>query len=150
AEAQKVSSLAALRAIPSDALLKASRSGGDFRFGPNIDGYYFPESPALIYAQGKQHHVSLLAGWNAQEMSFQPVMSKITTEKFHKQIHDKFPQDEAEVLKLYPSTSEAESMTSAIDLAGDQFIAFSTWKWIEMQRKTARKPVYEYLFSRVR
>ena len=77
-------------------------------------------------------------------------MAKMTAEKFRKQIHEKLATDEATVLKLYPSGSEPEAMTSAIDLASDQFIIYGTWKWIEMQRKTGGKPVYEYIFARTR
>jgi para-nitrobenzyl esterase len=83
-------------------------------------------------------------------MSYAAVMGKTTAEKFRAQIHDKFPADEATLLKLYAAGSDAEGLASAIDLASDQFIVFGTWKWVEMQRKTGGKPVYEYIFSRVR
>jgi para-nitrobenzyl esterase len=92
----------------------------------------------------------LMAGWNAQEMSFPAVMGKTTAAKFREQVHQKFPTDEAKVSKLYASGSDEEGLASAIDLASDQFIVFGTWKWIEMQRKTGGKPVYQYIFSRVR
>jgi para-nitrobenzyl esterase len=150
ATAQKASSIAEMRAIPADKLLAASKSGGDYRFGPNIDGYFMPTSALEIYAAGKQSYVPLMAGWNAQEMSFPAVMAKTTAEKFRAQVHQKFPADEAAVLKLYAAGSDQEGLASAIDLASDQFIVFGTWKWIEMQRKTGGKPVYEYIFSRVR
>jgi para-nitrobenzyl esterase len=150
AASQKASSIAEMRAIPADQLLAASKSGGDYRFGPNIDGYFMPESAPEIYAAGKQRHVPLMAGWNAQEMSSPAVMAKTTAAKFREQIHQKFPADEAVVSKLYASSSDEEGMASAIDLASDQFIVFGTWKWIEMQRKTGGNPVYEYIFSRVR
>ena len=147
---QKASSLGEMRAIPAEKLLAATKGAGDFRFGPNIDGYFLPESAREIYAAGKQSHVPLMAGWNAQEMSYSAVMGKTTAEKFRAQIHDKYPADEATLLKLYAAGSDAEGMASAIDLASDQFIVFGTWKWVEMQRKTGGKPVYEYIFSRVR
>src|ERR1017187_1360875 len=99
-------------AIPADKLLAASKSGGDYRFGPNIDGYFMPESALAIYAAGKQSHVPLLAGWNAQEMSFPVVMAKTTAEKFREQIHQKFPADEAAVSKLYAAGSDQEGMAS--------------------------------------
>jgi para-nitrobenzyl esterase len=150
ATAQKASSIAEMRAIPADKLLAASKSGGDYRFGPNIDGYFMPTSALEIYAAGKQSHVPLMAGWNAQEMSFPAVMAKTTAEKFRAQVHQKFPADEAAVLKLYAAGSDQEGLASAIDLASDQFIVFGTWKWIEMQRETSGKPVYEYIFGRVR
>jgi para-nitrobenzyl esterase len=150
ATAQKASSLAEMRAIPAEKLLAATKGSADFRFGPNIDGYFMPEGAPAIYAAGKQAHVPLLAGWNAQEMSFPAVMGTTSAEKFRGQLHEKFPKDEAALAKLYASGSDAEGLASAIDLASDQFIVFGTWKWIEMQRKTGGKPVYEYIFSRVR
>ena len=42
----------------------ASKDKNAFRFGPNVDGHFFPESPSEIYAKGNEAHVALLAGWN--------------------------------------------------------------------------------------
>ena len=41
-----------------------------------------------------------------------------------------------------------EALESAAALAGDLFIGYSTWKWIEAHRATGNAPVYRYLFSR--
>ena len=38
-------------------------------------------------------------------------------------------------------------MRSAMDFAGDKFIAFSTWAWIEAQAKTGKQPIYRYRFD---
>lgn len=38
-------------------------------------------------------------------------------------------------------------MRSSIDLAGDTFIAFDTWKWIEAHVKTGDASVYRYHFE---
>src|SRR5208282_1031785 len=54
-----------LRAMSSQQTLDAaSKDKNAFHFGPNIDGYFFPESPSEIFAKGNQAHVPLLAGWN--------------------------------------------------------------------------------------
>ena len=63
----QTSDLAALRAMSADKLLAASKGT---TFNPNIDGYFFPVSPAEIFASGKQSHVPLLAGWNSDEMPY--------------------------------------------------------------------------------
>jgi len=47
---------------------RAEGSGGGVRFGPIVDGYFLPAEAASIYAAGKQSHVALLAGWNADEV----------------------------------------------------------------------------------
>ena len=66
--AQKVgaANLAALRALSATELLDLSGRPGMPRFGPNVDGYFFPEVPAKIFAAGKQAKVPLLAGWNSR------------------------------------------------------------------------------------
>jgi para-nitrobenzyl esterase len=38
----------------------------------------------------------------------------------------------------------------ATDLGGDRFIAYSTWKWLELSAATGGKPVYRYYYSRPR
>jgi para-nitrobenzyl esterase len=60
-----------LRAIPASELLedmvKKNEAGATTRFGPVVDGYFLPESPAEIFAAGKQNDVPMLAGWNRDE-----------------------------------------------------------------------------------
>jgi para-nitrobenzyl esterase len=35
-------------------------------------------------------------------------------------------------------------------MAGDRFIGFSTWRWAELQAKTAARPVFRYYYTRPR
>ena len=68
-----VATLAELRAIPAQKLLEHFRQAAGpeaFDFGPDIDGYFLPESVSAIFAAGKQNDVPLLAGWNHDEDSF--------------------------------------------------------------------------------
>ena len=65
-------SLKALREKPADELLQASLKE-KIRFVPNVDGYFLPETAGAIYASGKQAHVPLLAGWNADEGSYRSI-----------------------------------------------------------------------------
>src|SRR5437879_5620249 len=71
------STLAELRAVPAQKLLDAfapPQSNG-FDFGPDVDGYFLPESVPAIFAAGKQNDVPLLAGWNHDEGSFEVASS---------------------------------------------------------------------------
>jgi para-nitrobenzyl esterase len=54
------------------------------------------------------------------------------------------------VLKAYHPNSDADVEQVATALASDRFIAFSTWKWSDLQAKTGGKPVYRYYYSRPR
>lgn len=153
AATQNAGSLAALRAIPADKLLDATKSNrGEFR--PNIDGYYFPKSAAEIYAAGEQAHIPLLAGWNSDEMPYQALMGntkqKLTVERFQQQARERYKEDAGAFLKVYTAASDADALNSAKALDGDLFIAYGTWKWINTHAKTGGSPVYQYVFDRVR
>src|ERR1022692_3058422 len=68
--------IAALRAMTAAQLLEAASKPGTPRFGPAIDGYFFPGSPLAIFTAGKQAHVPLLAGWNSEEMNARGVFGR--------------------------------------------------------------------------
>jgi para-nitrobenzyl esterase len=93
--------------------------------------------------------VPLLAGWNADEGSYRMIFGKEqpTAANYDAAIKTRFKDNADRILKLYPGTTDAEAKRSAQDLGGDQFIAYSTWKWIEMQFKTGGSPVYRYQFD---
>jgi para-nitrobenzyl esterase len=152
--AQKVlgkTALADLRAVPADELLKAAgnRMGPARAFWPNVDGYFLPQNPAAIYAAGKQAHVPLLAGWNKDEVAFAvlraPVKPTVASERA--QAEKDFGADADGFLKAYPATNDAEALRAEEDFAGDSFIAYSTWAWLEAQVKTGGAPVYRYRFD---
>lgn len=144
-------SLAELRTIPADSLLSASARFGLFRFPRTVDGYFFPKDPSEIFANGEQAKVPLLVGWNNEEMNYRMVMGgdKPTKENFEKAVRKMYSEKADEVLKAYNPATDEEVEAVATALAGDRFIAFSTWRWAEMQAKTG-KPVYRYLYERPR
>ncbi len=140
-----VKSLAELRALPTDKILDAAKSQGT-GFSPVIDGRVLTEPVAETYAQGKQAHVPLLAGWNADEGSFM-AMRGMTVDQWKEFAEKDFGDRAAEFLKLYPGNTDAQALRSAIDFGSDSFIAFGTWKWIQAQVKTGDAPVYRYHFE---
>jgi para-nitrobenzyl esterase len=146
------SDLAALRKLSVDQLLagvNAKTVKPSPRLGPDIDGYFFPKPVAALYAAGEQAHIPLLAGWNADEIrtavTSNPV--KPTPESFAAQARKNYGDDAPALLAVYPATTDAEALHSAGDLISDNFIAFSTWKWLEAQVATGQAPVYRYRFD---
>lgn len=141
--------LEALRAKPANQILQAALKDKGMRFWPNVDGYFFNENPADVYASGKQAHVPLLAGWNADEGSYQGLLQKAkpTKQTYTAKIRELYGNNADEVLKLFPGDNEQQVKESARDLAGARFIAYSTWKWLEMQVETGEAPVYRYHFE---
>ncbi len=149
AESLGAHSLAGLRAKPAAELLGASLKQELLRFSPTADGYFLTESAAAIYAAGKQSHVPLLAGWNSDEGSFRSFFGKRepTAQNFAELVRSGFKSNADAALKLYPAADDEQAKRSAQDLSSDQFIAYSTWKWIELQTTVAKTPVYRYEFD---
>jgi para-nitrobenzyl esterase len=148
-------SLAALRGMSSQQILEPATKGGFAsiaRFPITIDGYFFTEDPAAVYAAGRQSHVPLMVGWNSEEMTWLWLLKgqEPTVENYEKSVRDAFGERAAEALKLYPATTREEVIASATDLSGDQFIAYSTWKWADLHRATGGSPVYRYFYARPR
>jgi para-nitrobenzyl esterase len=135
-----------LRSLTTADILKAvtSRTSPAPHFGPIIDGYFLPESVADIYAEGHQAHIPTLGGWNANESRPRTVP---TADSFTVMAHTKFGPNALKFLDAYPAHTDAEAVQSAGAFASDQFIAFSTWAWLEAQTKTGNAPVYRYFFD---
>jgi para-nitrobenzyl esterase len=115
-----------------------------------VDGHFLPEPVSEIYKEGKQAHIPLLAGWNRDEPSAQVANHPhpATVQSFQETAQRSFGDQSDQFLKLYPNTSDAEAVRSTIDFAGDTFIAYGTWAWLEAQVKTGGAPVYRYHFER--
>jgi len=149
AESLDAHSLAELRAKPAADLLAAASKKDTIRFAPNIDGYFLPQSVREIFASGKQSHVPLLAGWNRDEGNYRGIFGKDepTAANFAAFAQKRFADKAGDFLKLYAAETDEQAKRAAQDLAGDQFIAFSTWKWLEMQGATGGSPLYRYEFD---
>jgi para-nitrobenzyl esterase len=144
--------LAALRAMSTIELFEYYQDSKRFGFPTVIDGYFYPKSLNEIFAAREQAQVPLLAGWNSAEIPGMAFMQgqPYTEENFIKRVKAEYPADFEEVLKLYPHSSEKEIELSATALASDRFIAYSTWKWLDLHLKNSSQPVYRYLYSKLR
>jgi len=139
-----------LRALSAEKLLAASKLS---RFPPVIDGYFLPKSPTDIFSDGSQMPVPLLAGWNSAEKDYLFVLGKdkLTVNNYEDDVRRMFGGDNAkEALRLYKASTPEEVKQVATDLATDRNSGYTTWKWIDLHRKTSGKPVYRYLFAHPR
>lgn len=142
-------SLADLRKIPADSLLKWTIHN---RFNPDIDGYFFPEAPQAIFNAGKQMDVNLLAGWNSAEGGPNGVLGQLdpTVDNYKSSVQKAYKDRANDILAAYPAATDADVAQAATNLASDRFIAYATWKFIDMQNKTGHKLVYRYFFNKRR
>ena len=141
AETLGAHSLAGLRALSPETILAAAPT--DYSLWPIADGYFLPESPAEIFAKGRQNDVTLLAGWNRDEgFSFDFTVGTGMT--FAEVVRHGFGPFAEGILRLYPP----DDPQSARDFAGDLTIIHPTWAWITAQATTGKAPVYRYRFDR--
>jgi para-nitrobenzyl esterase len=145
-------SLAQLRAMSTQEIYELYNASKRFGFPTVIDGYFYTKSISETFKAGEQSKVPLLVGWNSAEIPGMAFMQGLpySDENYVKKVKDAYPNDYEEVLKLYPHDSAKQIEWSATALASDRFIAYSTWKWFDLQRKYSDQPVYRYLFARIR
>jgi para-nitrobenzyl esterase len=141
--------LSDLRRLSTEDIMRPLLAPGAPRFGTDIDGWFLPKSVAEIYAAGEEAHIPVLAGWNADEGrgGIAGSLNHFTATGFATQAAADFPTQTAEFLRLFPNSTETEALNSAADYAGDKFIAYGTWKWLEQQVATGHSRVYRYLFA---
>lgn len=142
-------SIADLRKMNADSLLNMTAKS---RFPVTVDGYFFPESPQQIFATGKQMDIPILGGWNSAEVDYHSLLGRDTTtvENYTNAVKKIYGERADEILKLYPADKDPDVKQVATDLASDRFIAYATWKFLDLHSKTDGKPVYRYLFAHKR
>jgi para-nitrobenzyl esterase len=150
-----VASLAALRAMtPEQIQDAAAKAGGPqgIRFSTTLDGYFLSKPLTAIFDAGEQAKIPLLEGSNTQEGSPRSVLGSgdPTPETLVAAIKRLYGDNANDVVKAYSATTPDEVYEAAAHLASARFISHSTWKWADMQMKTGGKPVYRYLYARVR
>jgi para-nitrobenzyl esterase len=147
AEGVGAADIAALRAKPWEEILKGARGPW---FSPIVDGYVFPKSVPEIYAAREHSPVPLLAGWNADEVRASVTMApaKTTAASFAEGVRKRFGANADALLKVYTPKDDEDAIQVAADFAGDTFIAYATWKWIQVHAASTSAPVYRYSFDR--
>jgi len=149
AEKAGAATLAELRALPAAALLQA---GDGLHVRPALDGWLLSEPPAATFARGAQTPVPLLLGANSQEGFYPDILNQQppTPANYRAALQRLFGAQAARALALYPGNDEATIERSATALAGDMFIAHSTWRWMDLHRRSGKAPVYFYRFDQPR
>jgi para-nitrobenzyl esterase len=132
-----------------ETLWTRDRNPQDQAFSPSIDGYVIPDNPAVVFAEGRQADVPLLAGWNEAEGSIFMNLAwpHDGAAQFRAAAAAHFGEHRMdEFLKLYPCGTQAEAATSAIALAGDTIISEQTWEALRLHERFAKSPVFGYYF----
>ena len=143
-------SIKELRAVDAQRLLETVlKTKDESRFSPNIDGYFMPTDTYEIYTEGQQAHIPLMAGWNRDEGTYHGFFGdrRVTKENYAAKMRTRFGESATEAMKLFPGDSDEQIRSSAGLLASTDFIAYGTWKWMEVHGKTGGAPIFRFEFD---
>lgn len=150
-KAMRVSSLADLRALPADRLLAAQAefqlggTAGTVRFGPAVDGYFWPEPPSAVFRAGRQNDVPVMVGFTRDESS-NDLRAARTVSEFEAAARKYFGDRADEFLRLYPAGA-ADVVEVGAQAVRDGGMATSVRSWALAQRERGQSPAYVYTFS---
>lgn len=141
-------SLADLRALPADELL-----GGEARAvnHPVIDSWLLPDDPYAVFAQGRQHDVPLLVGFNADEGRSLIDSTRLTAGTFVEDITRHWGHLPPPLLDAYTDDFEndAQAIRARLDFERDLRFGWDVWTWARLQAETGSAGAYAYYFSHV-
>jgi len=130
-----------LRALSTEQILAVTAKKNGFRFRSVIDGKFLSEPVLDTYKSGKQAKVPLLAGFNRDEDA-SLAMGMTRARSGTQWRNSATPTKQMSFSNSIRGLPMRVAMRSAADFGGDQFIAYGTWKWMEIDRKTGNKNIY--------
>jgi len=149
--------LAALREMDADKLVRA---GVDFHHEwtrPHIDGHVIVEHPAQSFREGRVHPVPFMTGSKADEAwrNYPYLRSPIyeipgpidTVEQYREAIQRIFETDAARALELYPASNDEEMIHSSLDLLGDSLFGAQA-HYVAARLARVGKAPYLFFFTR--
>ena len=139
---------AALRALSVQEILQASALFADeVDYGPNVDGWVLPDTPAAIFASGRQNDVPLIIGANANEWSMY-VDPEMDLGDYNRTLQETFGELALIAVELYPVT-RTENISSSYDRWKTNEFFLCPSKRMAAAMENVSSSSYFYLFSRV-
>lgn len=126
--------LKALRALPTERILQATKGDPNLDIEPVVDGWVLPQQPAIAFAEGKVADIAVLVGSNEDEISI--FASSIvggkswrpdTVAAYRRWLHNRFNGDADEVFAKYPAGSDGEARRFFEEMDTDFDFGFGAW-----------------------
>jgi para-nitrobenzyl esterase len=120
------------------------------RAGPDIDGYYLPDTPQNIFAAGKQNDVAVVTGSTANDIgTTPPIRSAKTLETYRAAATQMYGDKAADFLKLWPAKDNAAATSMADQVGRNSGFAIGARNWARLQTATGKQPAYLFMVSKV-
>ncbi len=138
-------SLAGLRALPADALLKGK--AGEISHAV-VEPCVLPRSPYDVFAAGDENDVPILIGSNADEArSLIDDLDTVKAASFEAGIAKRWGALPPQLLAAYPHATDAEAVRARLDFERDLRFGWDMWAWARLAAMHGTQPVYYYHFS---
>ena len=139
-----VKSIAEMRALPADSIIKVAQTMGILRFAPIRDGIFLPADLEKSFSEGKFNQVDFLSGWVTGDGDLFGIPNT-TPEEFIKTINETYGKRAPKLLTLLPHENAAEASASLMKINLINFGVLSPYRL----SKYNSKPAYIYEFSHV-
>lgn len=145
--------LAQLRSIPAEQLLKLAATDQKLDIEPFVDGWFLTAQPATVFAQGKQARVAVLVGSNDNEISIfaSPLVGSHsyrpqTVADYHQWLNHKFGDLAPDVFAAYPAHTDAEALAAFNTMYTDYDFGFGA-RLLAQQSTRIGSRVFLYHFT---
>jgi para-nitrobenzyl esterase len=133
-----------LRSVPVDTVLRVWSGDRQIQFDAIVDGWVVPEQPAKIFAEGRQAHIPVLVGSNADEATVFG-HGPATVSEYRKYLEGDSGVYADQEFRTWPAASDADVPMQYMKFQSDGFAYGARSMAISMTR--AREPAYLYLFT---
>ena len=137
--------LAQLRKL-SAAELDALVGNPGMRFGPIVDGLFYPDAATV---GANTNDTPILTGMTANEMTgLNPNYGHFTVASFNAQLNSVYGKYAKEFAVLYPAADDRQAWISADALARERALA-SMYFWARDRLAHTKHPIYAYLWTHI-
>jgi para-nitrobenzyl esterase len=148
-QAMKAEHIADLRMVSWDKVMAAAQASR-LRFGPDIDGYYLPDSAQHIFEAGRQSDVPVVTGSTANDIGTNvPIRQARTLAEYRALAQQSYGAKAAEFLKLWPAKDDASAAHEADEVGRNSGFTLGARSWAHMQTATGRQPAYLFMVTKV-
>jgi para-nitrobenzyl esterase len=139
-------SLAELRALPADALLRGRAATISHAV---IEPFVLPLSPYDVFAAGSQNDVPILVGSNANEAgSMITNLDSVKASSFEADIAKQVGRLPSELLAAYPHATDQQAREARLGFERDLRFGWDAWAWVRLGSLKGRSEVYYYYFTK--
>ena len=110
-----------LRKTSVSKILEIWKNDPGLRFDAIVDGWIIPEQPVQIFAAGRQMHIPILVGSNADEATVFGHNDLKTIDDYKKHLQQDTGKYSDQEFHLYPVSSNDEVSNEAVRLESDEF-----------------------------